>query len=426
MFGALKRGWRTIRRPVMGQEEENEKNEDDPHEHLPERYIAVQRGRISLEPPKYSEWDREKKSCHGPQLERDLREQLEIMSRSLRTKERRAMQACRDHKTLQSRIAKQESFMQLLQNENKALHDRVKQYEHCLDDVMRKVVDALVAEENLRDEVIMLKNRVRDLEEQNASLIASPAKGRDEGYCTMSSGPPQPNMQHLEDLPEEPEQWLVSSEAMSGEMEDWSMSQEELETALEEDSSDWIYRSSQFLNSTLNSNSADISELLQEQIIYSDDEDLVCKKFTRDFYRLVNVHSGSACNLRSPGHSHLDCSSSDEDMNERLGLHSPTNSESSRIQVYSCSSSSDSGEVALPNMRRHETGLFEEVMTGCQEKLDLIDTKTSWRRSNGWRRVSGQFNDHQISNIPTLPVYSSKPKSSPPVPLRRSSSYKAS
>ena len=106
---------------------------------------------------------------------------------------------------------------------------RVRQYEHCLDDVMRKVVDAIVAEDNLREEVSLLKARVRDLEAQNAALSgSSPAKGRDEGYCTMSSGQPQPSNGHLEDLPEEPEQWLLPAEPCSTEMEDWSMSQEEL------------------------------------------------------------------------------------------------------------------------------------------------------------------------------------------------------
>lgn len=139
---------------------------------------------------------------------------------------------------------------------------------------MRKVVDALVAEDNLREEVTLLKGRVRDLEAQNAALsMASPgAKGRDEGYCTMSSGQPPPTNGHLEDLPEEPEQWLlpaVVEPCSTTEMEDWSMSQEE-ELAvimLSEDDQvgdgegvgrkkplhqhDWLWRSSDFLSSTL-------------------------------------------------------------------------------------------------------------------------------------------------------------------------------
>lgn len=134
---------------------------------------------------------------------------------------------------------------------------------------MRKVVDAIVAEDNLREEVSMLKNRVRDLEAQNAALSsASPAKGRDEGYCTMSSGQPQPCAGHLEDLPEEPEQLLMLAEPCSADMEDWSMSQEELGAALEDDNNegDWLWHSSSFLNSAVDSQSETISQLLQDTV----------------------------------------------------------------------------------------------------------------------------------------------------------------
>lgn len=165
----------------------------------------------------------------------------------------------------QARFTKQEISLQQIQTENKSLNQRIRQYEHCLDDVMRKVVDALVAEESLRDEVSLLKNRVHDLEEQNAAL-SSPAKGKDEGYCTMSGGQPATCAAHLEDLPEEPEQWLVSEEPCSAEMEDWSMSQEELETALEEENNDWIWNSANFLNSTSDSQEEEISALLQDEV----------------------------------------------------------------------------------------------------------------------------------------------------------------
>lgn len=139
---------------------------------------------------------------------------------------------------------------------------------------MRKVVDAIVAEEHLRVEVTMLKNRVRDLEAQNAALSStSPAKGRDEGYCTMSSGQPPPSTDgHLmEDLPEEPEQmYNILAEPCSAEMEDWSMSQEELGAALEEDTNepDWLWNSSSFLNSTVDSQSESISQLLQDTVSF--------------------------------------------------------------------------------------------------------------------------------------------------------------
>lgn len=157
---------------------------------------------------------------------------------------------------------------------------------------MRKVVDAIVAEDNLREEVALLKGRVRDLEAQNAALSASPAKGRDEGYCTMSSGQPQPSNGHLEDLPEEPEQWLLPAEPCSTEMEDWSMSQEELAViTLDEDhphhhqhqqhqlqqlrrqhklsDHDWIWNSTDLLNSTMvetDSVGDNISQLLQQKV----------------------------------------------------------------------------------------------------------------------------------------------------------------
>lgn len=155
----------------------------------------------------------------------------------------------------------------MLQQENKSLHQRVEQYEACLDDIMRKVVDALVAEDNLREEVSILKNRVKDLEAQNAILIASPARSRDEGYCTMSSGLPQLTQKsHLEELPEEPEQWLVAAEPCSAEIEDWSMSQEELATALEVEGHEWIWNTN-FL-ATMTTQSEDVPALLQETVSF--------------------------------------------------------------------------------------------------------------------------------------------------------------
>lgn len=181
------------------------------------------------------------------------------------------------------------------------------QYEHCLDDVMRKVVDAIVAEDNLREEVSMLKARVRDLEEQNATLIAnnsgcspssstgggdgvnanvtptSKARG-DEGYCTMSSGSgavdgiQAPPDHHLENLAEEDmelqhqeERFLANDESVvdestSANMEDWSLSQEELGAALTYDERSWIWNSDNYLNLTIDSQSETISQLLQETV----------------------------------------------------------------------------------------------------------------------------------------------------------------
>lgn len=182
------------------------------------------------------------------------------------------------------------------------------QYEHCLDDVMRKVVDAIVAEDNLREEVAMLKGRVRDLEQQNAALVvnnsSSPSSSADgvnpnltiappnmvrgdEGYCTMSSGSgvvePQhlPVEKHLENLAEEDmdlqhqeqplDRLLVDDnfldESTTANMEDWSLSQEELGTALAYDEHGWIWNSNNYLNSTIDSQSESISQLLQDTVI---------------------------------------------------------------------------------------------------------------------------------------------------------------
>ncbi|XP_075167202.1 uncharacterized protein LOC142239297 isoform X2 [Haematobia irritans] len=329
--------------------------------------------------------------CGSPTFEKELRQQLENMSRVMKSKERRQLQTCRDHKALQTRFARQENLLHALQQENKALLTRIRQYEHCLDDVMRKVVDAIVAEDNLREEVVLLKSRVRDLEAQNAALSASPAKGRDEGYCTMSSGQPQPSNGHLEDLPEEPEQWLLPAEPCSTEMEDWSMSQEELavitldenreqqqrrqQLKMDSGSSangdhDWIWNSNDLLNSTMvetDSVTDNISQLLQQKIIYSEDEEVTCTEFTNDFYKLVNIRSNSARSLYSYIDDDTDDEDDDEDDDEeeeddmaddgnaslspshkrlrskvlksRQTLPSPTPSEAGRAQVTSCSSS---------------------------------------------------------------------------------------
>lgn len=184
------------------------------------------------------------------------------------------MAVCREHKTLQARFVRQENCLAMLQQENKSLHQRVRQYEVCLDDVMRKVVDAIVAEDNLREEVTSLKTRVRDLEAQNAALTNSPVKGKDEGYCTLSSGQPPPSIEgHLEDLPEEPEQWLLSAEPCSAEMEDWSLSQEEMGPAIDgmmDDNNEWIWNSpaatANFMTTNADTQTEDINQLLFEQV----------------------------------------------------------------------------------------------------------------------------------------------------------------
>ncbi|XP_022222122.2 uncharacterized protein LOC111073880 isoform X1 [Drosophila obscura] len=318
-----------------------------------------------------------KSQCGSPTFEKELREQIENMNRIMKSKERKQMQTCRDHKALQTRFARQESMLHSMQQENRSLLTRIRQYEHCLDDVMRKVVDAIVAEDNLREEVSMLKSRVRDLEAQNAALSASPVKGRDEGYCTMSSGQPQPSNGHLEDLPEEPEQWLLPAEPCSTEMEDWSMSQEELAVMTFDDERehhqqhqrrkrdhDWLWPSSDFINSTTvetDSVGDGIAQLLQQKIVYSEDEEVACTDFTNDFYKLVNIRSNSSRSLYSYLEGVTDDEDEDDDdeadssMSESQAAHtaraaaSPTPSEAGRAQLTSCSSSeTDENSISHP------------------------------------------------------------------------------
>lgn len=188
------------------------------------------------------------------------------------------------------------------------------------------------------------------------------------------------------------------------------------------------------------------------QIIYSDDEDLACKDFTRDFYRLVNIKSESTRSLRSLNEGtlrddatcgHLTDSSSDDDDDAEAGdgepngrrLSSPTPSEAGREQVISCSSSDSddltlsTGHDPLPppppplSILNGSTGgggvgggggggvgdrgssLLEDVLSACHRNnickssatMDTIAPKSAWRRSNGWRRISGQYN---VSDFP--------------------------
>ncbi|XP_016943406.3 uncharacterized protein [Drosophila suzukii] len=348
----------------------------------------------------------QKSQCGSPTFEKELREQIENMNRIMKSKERKQMQTCRDHKALQTRFARQESLLQSMQQENRSLLTRIRQYEHCLDDVMRKVVDAIVAEDNLREEVSMLKGRVRDLEAQNAALSASPVKGRDEGYCTMSSGQPQPSNGHLEDLPEEPEQWLLPAEPCSTEMEDWSMSQEELAVMTFDDERDqhnhlqhpqqqqrrkrdhdWLWPSSDFINSTTvetDSVADGIAQLLQQKIVYSEDEEVACTDFTNDFYKLVNIRSNSSRSLYSYLEGETDDEDEDDDDGEDSSMSesqvgpagrtagvSPTPSEAGRAQLTSCSSS-ETDDLSASQAKKDEEPDYA-VIDECRRRVSDIE-----------------------------------------------------
>lgn len=57
-----------------------------------------------------------------------------------------------------------ESPFELLKHENQLLHQRLHIFEGCLDDAMRKIANAILTENNLRNHITELQNRVRDLE----------------------------------------------------------------------------------------------------------------------------------------------------------------------------------------------------------------------------------------------------------------------
>ncbi|XP_050325501.1 uncharacterized protein LOC126756473 isoform X2 [Bactrocera neohumeralis] len=399
------------------------KEEDDDKDDIqafspPTNYITISQGKIQLVHQQRSQESdisdaqnrKDRSHCVSPTFEKELREQLDNMNRVIKSKERKQKQTCPGHKTLQTRITHQETLLRSMQQENYTLKRSIRHYERCLDDVMRKVVDAIVAEDILREEVTMLKNRVRDLEAQNAALSASPAKGRDEGYCTMSSGQPQPSNGHLEDLPEEPEQWLLPAEPCSTEMEDWSMSQEELPVVTLDDGqqlmrggrlltnlrrqngeNEWMWNSNDFLTSTTaetDSESEAISQLLQQKIVYSEDEDIARTEFTNEFYKLVDIRSASARSLFSYIEGETDDEDDDDEEDEtsslskrrirlrskialngnRLKAASPTPSEAGRAQVTSCSSS-ESDEQSRCTTTQHELN-GSTIEGGIEEEMD--------------------------------------------------------
>ncbi|XP_037716488.1 uncharacterized protein LOC119551288 isoform X3 [Drosophila subpulchrella] len=403
-----------IRKRLARKQNEKDCDEDDKDDVLdsmppPPNYIQISQGRIQLvhqpRTPVESEagtlsLERQGGSISGSGgCDKDVLEKrmIEVEGALLRLQEQ----------FQKTRFARQESLLQSMQQENRSLLTRIRQYEHCLDDVMRKVVDAIVAEDNLREEVSMLKGRVRDLEAQNAALSASPVKGRDEGYCTMSSGQPQPSNGHLEDLPEEPEQWLLPAEPCSTEMEDWSMSQEELAVMTFDDERDqhhhhlqhpqqqqrrkrdhdWLWPSSDLINSTTvetDSVADGIAQLLQQKIVYSEDEEVACTDFTNDFYKLVNIRSNSSRSLYSYLEGETDDEDEDDDDGEdssmsesqvgpagRTAGASPTPSEAGRAQLTSCSSS-ETDDLSASQAKKDEEPDYA-VIDECRRRVSDIE-----------------------------------------------------
>ncbi|XP_059612552.1 uncharacterized protein LOC132259032 isoform X2 [Phlebotomus argentipes] len=402
MFRAIKRKWKTSReRPPVRNDGAGKSGEYDLSSqisHQP-RYIGVQHGNIFLSPrPQSPQVERlpdddvekvenssipyqeriselEDAVCRLQKIvyqsqtgfstaEKELLEQIDDMRKTQLAKDRRTMQICLEHRALQERFMRQERVLQCLQNENRSLHKRILQYEHCLDDVSKRVIDAIIAEDRLRAEFAVLKNRIRDLEVKNAAIgsMGSPARGRDEGYCTMSSGP-LPST--LENLPEEPEQWILSDGGHSADMEDWSLSQEELVAQLEEDSNEWTWGNPHLT-------------LLDDEIVYSESEELPCKDFTSDFYKLVSIQSESCKSLTlEDSDGKID---SDSDVAER----GSSMSELGQEQMFSCSSSDESTT---------EVHFSPKPASDVQEQKRHYFLPKQWKRSSGWRKVSVQTNE---------------------------------
>ncbi|XP_064547981.1 uncharacterized protein DDB_G0284459 isoform X3 [Drosophila montana] len=370
----------------------DEDDKDDVHDIMPPaNYIQISQGKIQLV-------HQARSLEHEPGLSLERASDKELLEKRMIEIEGALLRL--QEQFQKTRFARQESLLHTMQQENRALLTRIRQYEHCLDDVMRKVVDAIVAEDNLREEVSMLKSRVRDLEAQNAALSASPVKGRDEGYCTMSSGQPQPSNGHLEDLPEEPEQWLLPAEPCSTEMEDWSMSQEELAVITFDDEReqlqlqrrkrehDWLWPSSDFINSTTvetdDSVADGIAQLLQQKLVYSEDEEVACTDFTNDFYKLVNIRSNSSRSLFSYLEGETDDEDEDDEDEQDSSMSesqtkarvSPTPSEAGRAQLTSCSSSeTDDHSLAQQPAQAEEEEHDYAVIEECRvEDVPLANT----------------------------------------------------
>lgn len=147
------------------------------------------------------------------------------------------------------------------------------------------------------------------------------------------------------------------------------------------------------------------------QISYSEDEEVTCKSFTREFYKLVDINSGSVRTLRSPtmavteqmSSAHCETDSEDDDDDESVRRHcggSPTPSEAGLALVTSCSSTTesnsseikvDAGQVLSP---MQNISIEDDLSTdSCEQTVctrTTINPSTSslWRQSTGWRRVS--------------------------------------
>lgn len=173
--------------------------------------------------------------------------------------------------------------------------------------------------------------------------------------------------------------------------------------------------------------------LVHFQISYSEDEEVTCKSFTREFYKLVDINSGSIRTLKSPttvltepvasGHCETDSEDDDESIRMRCGS-SPTPSEAGLALVTSCSSTTesnsseikiDAGQVLSPLQNisiEDELSADSCEQTVCTRTSINPSTSSVWRQSTGWRRIS-QNPPQQQSPQHQKPA---KPPTTPPKP----------
>lgn len=138
---------------------------------------------------------------------------------------------------------------------------------------------------------------------------------------------------------------------------------------------------------------------------------MTCKPFTRDFYKLVDINSGSIRTLKSPTATtaelkgpltaeHCETDSDDDDDDEHTRMHSSlTPSEAGLALVTSCSSTTesnsseikvDAGQVLSPLQNisiEDELSTDSCEQTVCTRSSSNPSTSSVWRQSTGWRRV---------------------------------------
>lgn len=128
-----------------------------------------------------------------------------------------------------------------------------------------------------------------------------------------------------------------------------------------------------------------------QQIEYSEDEEIGCKDFTRDFYKLVNIASNSTRSLQSPSMQapaclaecagiEADCDTDDSDDSDD-GSHaatggpmgSPTPSEAGLAQVSSCSSSSSnsSSTSSTSSGNSDDRCLMDDTASVCSVRVPV-------------------------------------------------------